>query len=251
MTTALITGATSGIGKATAELFAQNKINLIICGRRKEKLLELKDKLSQLVQIDILEFDICNFEEVSNALNSLGDKLSNIDILINNAGSAHGMDSFEQANIHDMDLMIDTNVKGVLYVTRLVTPHMVKRKSGTIINVSSIAGKESYPNGNVYCASKHAIDGLTKGLRFDLNPYGIKVASINPGMTETEFSMVRFKGDLNKAKATYAGIDPLVANDIADAIYFMASRPPHVVITDLTILPLAQANTQVVNRIKK
>jgi NADP-dependent 3-hydroxy acid dehydrogenase YdfG len=248
MTTALITGASSGIGKATAELFALNKINLILCGRRKEKLEEIKNKFSHLVNIDILVFDVCQYDQVAAAMLSLGKKIEDIDILVNNAGGAHGLDPFNLASISDMDLMIDTNIKGLIYVSRLITPYMVTRKKGTIINVSSIAGKETYPNGNVYSATKHAVDALTKGMRFDLNPYGIKVASINPGMVETEFSITRFKGDEGKAKAVYHDIDPLVAEDIADAIYYMASRPPHVVIADLTILPLAQASTQIVHR---
>lgn len=250
MTTALITGATSGIGKATAELFAHNKIGLILCGRRREKLEEIKNILSNLVEVDILVFDVCNLDEVTNGLNSLGKKIENIDILINNAGGAHGLSPFDQASFTDMDLMVDTNIKGLIYVTRLVSPFMVKKRKGTIINVSSIAGKESYPNGNVYSATKHAVDALTKGMRFDFNPYGIKVASINPGMVETDFSLTRFKGDTEKAKLVYQGMEPLVAADIADAIYYMVSRPPHVVISDLTILPLAQASTQVVHKNK-
>lgn len=250
MTLALITGATSGIGKATAELFAKNKINLIICGRRKEKLLEIKEQLEKLVNVDILSFDICNYDEVASALNSLGSKLENIDILINNAGGAHGLSPFDKTEIADMDLMIDANIKGLIYVSRIITPYMVKRKSGTIINVSSIAGKENYPNGNVYSATKHAVDALTKGMRYDFNPYGIKVASINPGMVETEFSLIRLKGNAEKANSVYEGVTPLKAGDIADSIYYMASRPAHVVITDLTILPLDQASTQIVNRHK-
>lgn len=248
MTLALITGATSGIGKATAKIFAENKIDLIICGRRKDKLIALQKELSALVQVDILSFDVCNFDEVSNSLNTLKNKLENIDILINNAGGAHGLAPFDQASIKDFDTMIDTNVKGLLYVSKIITPFMIKRKKGTIINVSSIAGKENYPNGNVYSATKFAVDSITKGMRFDLNPYGIKVGSINPGMVETEFSLVRFKGDENKAKAVYQGMDPLTAKDIGETIYFMASRPPHVVVADLTLFPLAQASTQVVNR---
>lgn len=250
MTTALITGATSGIGKATAELFAKNKINLILCGRRKEKLIALQKELSPLVDVQILEFDITNLIQVKNAFDSLKEKIELIDILINNAGGAHGLASFEQANFEDMDLMIDTNIKGLIYVSRFITPFMVQKKRGTIINISSIAGKESYPFGNVYSATKHAVDALTKGMRFDFNPYGIKVASINPGMVETEFSNIRFKGDEKRAKSVYDGIHPLLAQDIADAIYFMASRPSHVVISDLTILPVAQASAQVVNRNK-
>jgi NADP-dependent 3-hydroxy acid dehydrogenase YdfG len=248
MTLALITGATSGIGRATAEIFAQNKIDLIICGRRTEKLLEIQKQFSHLINIDILNFDVKNYEETSKALSTLGNKLEKIDILINNAGGAHGLSPFDKTEISDMDEMIDTNIKGLIYVSRIITPFMVSKKCGTIINVSSIAGKENYPNGNVYSATKHAVDALTKGMRFDLNPYGIKVASINPGMVETEFSLVRFKGNKEKSQAVYQGITPLKAGDIAETIYFMASRPAHVVISDLTILPLAQASTQIVNR---
>ena len=248
MTLALITGATSGIGRATAELFADNKINLIICGRRMDKLLELKNNLSSKVSVEILCFDVCHSTEVVNAFSSIKPLLENIDILINNAGGAHGLAPFDQAEIGDMEAMIDINLKGLIYVSKAIIPFMIKKKQGTIINISSIAGKETYPNGNVYSASKFAVDSLTKGMRMDLNPHQIKVASINPGMVETEFSIVRFKGDKAKAKAVYNGMEPLKAADIADAIYYMASRPPHVVISDLTIFPLAQASAQIVNR---
>ena len=250
MTLALITGVSSGIGWATAELFAKNNINLIICGRRKEKLEEFKKSFSHLVHIDILNFDVSNYDEVSVALHSLGNKLENIDILINNAGGAHGRDPFHQADIIDLDAMIDTNLKGLIYISKIITPFMVKKNFGTIINVSSIAGKENYPNGNVYSAAKHAVNALTEGMRLDLNPYGIKVASISPGMVDTEFSLTRFKGDEKKAREVYQGMTPLKAGDIAEAIYFMASRPPHVVIADLTIFPLDQASAQVVRRHK-
>lgn len=248
MTTALITGATSGIGWACAEMFAEQKINLILCGRRSERLEELKSKLANKVQVHCLTFDVRNNNEVAKAIASLPENFKNIDILINNAGNAHGLDPFNTASIEDMDAMIDINVKGLIYVSRAITPLMVQNKKGTIINVSSIAGKEVYTNGNVYCASKHAVDALTRGMRSDLNPHGIKVGSINPGMVETEFSLVRFKGDQTKAKTVYQGLEPLHAKDIADAILYMVTRPSHVVIGDLTILPLAQASAHVVKR---
>ena len=248
MTTALITGATSGIGLATAEAFAQNKINLILCGRRKDRLEEIQKKLSKLVHVDTLAFDVRNNEEVTSAIASLGKKVEEIDILINNAGNAHGLAPIDKASIGDMDAMIDINVKGLLYVSHAIIPHMVEKKKGTIINLSSIAGKEVYPNGNVYCASKHAVDAITKGMRVDLNPYGIRVCSINPGMVETEFSLVRFKGDAEKAKNVYKGLDPLVGKDIADTILFVVTRPPHVMIADLTIFPTAQGSATVVTR---
>lgn len=248
MTIALITGATSGIGWACAEIFAEQKIDLIICGRRAERLEELKKKLEGKVQIHCLTFDVRKYNEVNTALSSLPERFKNIDILVNNAGNAHGLAPIDGATIEDTDAMIDINVKGLLYVSKAVIPNMIQRKTGTIINVGSIAGKEVYANGAVYCASKHAIDALTRGMRSDLNPHGIKVGSINPGMVETEFSLVRFKGDITKANAVYQGLEPLVAKDIADAILYMVTRPSHVVIGDLTILPLAQASAHVVKR---
>lgn len=249
MALALITGGSSGIGLATAELFAKNNIDLILCGRRTHRLDEFKKAHAQLCQIDTLSFDVRDYKEMENALNSLGEKIKKIDILINNAGGANGLTPFHQAEINDMETMIDTNLKGLVYITRLISPFMIANKKGTIINVSSIAGKETYPNGNVYSATKHAVDALTKSMRMDFNPFGIKVASINPGMVETEFSLNRFAGDKARAKSVYSGIDPLTAYDIADAIYYMSTRPAHVVISDLTILPLAQASTQIVNRL--
>jgi 3-hydroxy acid dehydrogenase/malonic semialdehyde reductase len=249
MHTALITGATSGIGKATAELFAEKKINLILCGRRNDKLIDLKSKLESKVDVKILSFDIENEIETEKALQSLGDSLEKINILINNAGCAIGFTPFDQASYLDMAKMIDVNVLGLLNISKKIIPFLIKNKSGIIINLGSIAGKEVYANGAVYCASKHAVDAITKGMRIDLNPYGIKVASINPGMVETEFSIVRFNGDAVKAKNVYKGLDPLMAEDIADAIYYMVSRPSHVVIADMTIFPLAQASASVVKRI--
>lgn len=248
MTIALITGASSGIGWACAEIFASAKIDLILCGRRADRLQELKTKLSSQVKVHTLSFDVRNNEEVKKALASLPNDLRNIDILINNAGNAHGLAPIEGADIADIDMMIDINVKGLLYVSKAIIPSMVERKHGHIINIGSIAGKEVYPNGNVYCASKHAVDALTTSMRMDLNQYGIKVGGVNPGMVETEFSLVRFKGDDDRAKNVYKGLDPLTAKDIADVILFMVTRPAHVNIADLVILPTAQASATVVKR---
>jgi len=239
--TAFITGATSGIGKATAQLFAQNNIRLILCGRRSERLTELKEELSQLTEVTTLQFDVSNREEVFNAIASLPNEFNKIDILINNAGNAHGLSSIQEGNMDDWDAMIDINVKGLLYVSRAILPQMVERNDGFVVNIGSIAGKEVYPNGNVYCASKFAVDALNKSMRMDLNPYGIRVGAIHPGMVETEFSEVRFKGDSDKAAATYKGLKPLTAEDIADIIHFVVSRPYHVNIADLMVLPTAQA----------
>jgi 3-hydroxy acid dehydrogenase/malonic semialdehyde reductase len=249
MTKALITGASSGIGEATAEIFAENGIDLILCGRNEKKLSELKIKLSQYVNVTCLKFNIENKLEVNQALDSIKNELERVDILINNAGCAIGMTTIDQMNLEDMETMIDINIKGTVYVSNQLIPVFIRNKKGTIINVSSIAGKEVYTNGNIYCATKHAIDALTQGMRLDLSPHGIKVASINPGMVETNFSLNRFKGDALKAANIYKGMMPLSADDVADAIYYMCSRPAHVVITDLTIFPISQANATVVKRI--
>ena len=246
--TAFITGATSGIGLATAKLFASNKINLVICGRRKERLNELKKELSRHTKVFILEFDVQDKKAVFEAIASLPEEFSNIDILINNAGNAHGLDSIEEGNIDDWEAMLDINVKGLLYVSKAIMPIMIKNKSGHIINIGSIAGKEVYPMGNVYCASKYAVDAINQGMRIDLNKYGIRVGAINPGLVETEFSKVRFKGDDGRAEATYKGYMPLQPEDIADVIHFMVTRPPHVNIADLLILPTAQASATIVNK---
>jgi NADP-dependent 3-hydroxy acid dehydrogenase YdfG len=195
-----------------------------------------------------LSFDVSDRKEVEAAFRSLGKDWSNIDVLINNAGNAHGLEPIQAGNYQDWDAMMDINVKGLLYVTREVLPGMVKRKSGHVINVGSIAGKEVYPNGNVYSASKAAVDSLTRGMRIDLNPYGVKVTAIHPGLVETEFSIVRFKGDAKRAQDVYKGMKPLVADDIADIILYTLTRPPHVVIADMVIFPTAQASATVVNR---
>ncbi|MGB5481561.1 MAG: SDR family NAD(P)-dependent oxidoreductase [Eudoraea sp.] len=246
--TAFITGATSGIGKATALLFASKDIRLVICGRRKELLIKLQKQLEPLTDVYILNFDVRDKNAVSNAINSLPEKFSHIDILINNAGNAHGMDPIEKGSLEDWDAMLDINVKGLLYVSRGILPQMVERRSGHIINIGSTAGKEVYPKGNVYCASKHAVDAINQGMRIDLNTYGIRVGAVNPGLVETEFSKVRFKGDVERADNVYQGFQPLKPEDIADIIYFVISRPPHVNIADLVVMPTAQASSTIVKK---
>lgn len=240
--TALITGATSGIGKACAIKFAQNKYDLILTGRREDRLLKLKAELQKEFdnKITTLTFDVRDREAVKNAIATL--KGQTINVLVNNAGLAAGMDNIQNGSMDDWDQMIDTNIKGLLYVTRNVAPMMVENKSGHIINIGSIAGKEVYPKGNVYCASKHAVDALTKGMRIDLLESGIKVTQIAPGAVETEFSMVRFKGDQETADNVYKGFEPLHAEDIAGVVFYVTSLPPHVNINDLLIMPTAQAS---------
>lgn len=247
MKTALITGASSGIGRATAKALAKENIKLIICGRRKARLEELKLELSEF-PVHILDFDIRKKNEVFEKIENLPEEFSKIDILINNAGNAHGLDPINEGNIDDWEAMLDINVKGLLYVSRAVIPGMTARKSGHIINIGSTAGKEVYPNGNVYCASKHAVDALNQGMRIDLNTYGIKVGAVNPGLTQTEFSEVRFKGDSKKAEKVYEGFEALQAKDIAEIIRFMVKMPLHVNIADLTVMPTAQANSTTVNK---
>lgn len=244
----LITGATSGIGEATARLLATKGYNLILCGRRKDKLRKLQNELARETKVTGLSFDVRDHEGVKAAVGLLTGDWKKIDVLINNAGNAHGLDPIHKGNVDDWDAMIDINVKGLLYVSREVMPGMTERKSGHIINIGSIAGKEVYANGNVYCASKFAVDALTKGMRIDLNPFGIKVTSIHPGLVETEFSLVRFKGDEEKAATVYKGIAPLTGHDIAEAILYVLATPEHVVIADMTIFPKAQASATVVNR---
>lgn len=245
---ALVTGATSGIGEATARLLAQNQFQLILCGRRKDRLEKLSSELAAHTRVTSLCFDVRNRTEVNKALASLPAEWKEIDVLINNAGNAHGLDPVQTGSEDDWDAMIDINVKGLLYVSKQVMEGMIARKSGHIINLGSIAGKEVYSNGNVYCASKFAVDALTKGMRMDLNPFGIKVTAIHPGMVDTEFSLVRFKGDEDRAKKVYQGLTPLYANDIADTILYVLTRPAHVVIADMVVLPVAQASATVVTR---
>lgn len=245
--TALITGATSGIGEATAYEFAKQGINLIICGRRLERLTTIQKALSRLTNVYILNFDVRDKMETLKAIASLPDDFNQIDILINNAGNAHGLDPIQTGNIDDWDAMMDINVKGLLYVSKAVIRQMTKRKSGHIINIGSSAGKEVYPKGNVYCASKHAVLAITEGMRIDLNPFGIKVGAINPGLVETEFSQVRFKGDA-VANNVYKGYKALQSKDIAEIIYFAVSRPPHVNIADVLVFCTAQASSTIVKK---
>lgn len=242
---ALITGATSGIGEATARLIAK-EYKLVLCGRRIERLKALQKELP--TESHLLSFDVKDRDAVFTSINSLPDSWKHIDVLINNAGNAHGMDLIQDGNIDDWDAMLDINVKGLLYVSKAIIPSMIVRKKGHIVNIGSIAGLEVYTKGNVYCASKHAVDALTKGMRMDLNSEGIKVTSIDPGLVETEFSEVRFKGDKEKASQVYENFTPLTPQDVAETIEFVLSRPPHVMIGDLLILPTDQASSTIVNK---
>jgi len=245
--TVLITGATSGIGKATAYRLAQSKMQLIICGRRTEELDKIKEDLSKLTSVTSLCFDVSDNQQVTTAIENLSEDFQNINILINNAGNAHGLDKIQDGNTDDWDKMIDSNIKGVLYVAKAVIPRMIEKSSGHIINIGSLAGREIYEKGNVYCASKHAVNAISKGMRIDLNKYNIKVSEINPGLVETEFSKVRFKGD-PKANKVYQGYKALEADDIAEIIEFVISRPHHVNIADVLILPQDQASSSIINK---
>lgn len=240
----MITGATAGIGKATAKILAKNNFNVIITGRRAELLKQIKEEIETESgsKVLALNFDVRNNNEVVGAIESLPDKWKEIDVLVNNAGLASGLNKIHEGDLSDWEKMIDTNIKGLLYITRAVSPGMVKRNTGHIINIGSIAGKEVYENGNVYCGTKHAVDALTKGMRIDLVDYNIKVTAVNPGAVETEFSIVRFHGDKEKADKVYEGFTPLFDQDIAEAVFFAVSRPPHVNINDLLIMPTAQAS---------
>ncbi len=248
--TALITGATSGIGRAVADIFAENKYNLIVTGRRSERLQELKAALEQQHGISVLAlcFDVRYNDEVVRNIESLPVEWRNIDVLVNNAGLAVGLNRIQDGVLDDWERMIDTNIKGLLYVTRAVSPLMVARNSGHIVNICSVAGKEVYENGNVYCATKHAVDALSKAMRIDMLGHNIKVTNICPGAVETEFSIVRFKGDTQRAAGTYKGIEPLTGRDIAECIYFAVSLPKHVCINDMMIMPTAQADSRTFNR---
>ena len=241
----LVTGATSGFGLAIAERFAKGGYTVCITGRREERLAELKKELEEKYKAKIitLVFDVRDRKQVEAAINTLKTQVPHIDILVNNAGLASGMATIDEGDIDDWEAMIDTNVKGLLYVTRQVAPMMKARASGHIINIGSTAGNLVYKNGNVYCATKFAVDALTQAIRIDMLPYGIKATAINPGMAETEFSLVRFHGDEGRAKSIYAGINPLKAEDIADIVWYCASLPPHVCINDLTVTCLTQANS--------
>lgn len=250
MRIALITGATSGIGRATALRLAEDNFNLIITGRRLELLESLKKEIEVKYKKDvlILNFDIRKRELVEKAIDTLPERWRKIDVLVNNAGLAVGLNHIQDGMIEDWEQMIDTNIKGVLYITRKVSPLMIERGGGHIINIGSIAGTQVYENGNVYCASKHAMHALSQSMRQDMLKHNIKVTEIRPGLLETEFSLVRFKGDKEKAKNTYAGLTPLFAEDIAEAIFFALSRPAHVCINDIEVTPVAQANAYNVNR---
>lgn len=245
--TALITGATSGIGRATAEYFAKHDINLILCGRRQERLDTIQKALERKTDVHTLNFDVSDKTAVFEAIESLPEDFKTVDILINNAGNAHGRDPIQIGNLDDWDAMMDINVKGLLYVSKSIIPQMTERKSGHIINIGSSAGKDIYPNGNVYCGSKAAVLAITEGMRMDLNPFGIKVSAINPGMVETEFSEVRFKGAAN-ANDAYLGYKALQPDDIAEIIYFAVSRPAHVNIADLLVFPTAQASNTMIKK---
>lgn len=238
---ALVTGATSGIGKATAIKLAENGYDLILCGRRIKKLEELQNRLSQKVKIHSLVFDVRNKKDVEKQLNSLPNEWKKIDILVNNAGNAHGSSSIDKGEIEDWDAMIDGNVKGLLYVSKNVIPQMVERKTGHIINISSVAGKQTYENGAVYCASKKAVEAISEGMRLDLTQHGIKISNVAPGAVATEFSEVRFKGDKERARKVYEGYDPLLPEDVADMIFYMINAPSRVTIADVTLYAKSQS----------
>ena len=247
---ALITGASSGIGEACAHTFAQQGYHLILVGRRTELLEKLANQLiaKYEIEVKVLQIDVRDKEELTYRLGTLSQQWKKVDVLINNAGLSQGLDPIDKGSMEDWDTMIDTNVKGLLYVTKIVSTWMVEHKKGHIVNIGSIAGKEVYANGNVYCATKHAVDALNKAMRIDLLPHGIKVTGIHPGAVETEFSIVRFKGDEARARKVYDGFEPLVAQDVAEAIWFAVSRPPHVNINDMLIMPTAQANGNLIKR---
>jgi len=245
---AFITGATSGIGKSCAEIFGRNHYNLIINGRRKDRLEKLKIELENKFGIKTIAlcFDVRDNNTVKEQIDKLNPEWLNIDVLINNAGLAAGYSSIQEGSLEDWEQMIDTNIKGLLYVSKTIIPLMIAKQSGHIINIGSIAGKEVYPNGNIYCTTKHAVDALTKAMRIDLLKYGIKVTGIHPGVVETEFYLVRFKGDTKSANNFYEGFTPLYGNDIAEAVLFVVTRPEHVNINELTIMPTAQANSSII-----
>lgn len=247
MKIAIITGASSGIGWATAKKIASH-YKLILCGRRTEKLEVLATELKSITEVKTLSFDVRDKQSVFNAFETLPTDWKKIDVLINNAGNAHGLESFQDAELEDLEAMIDINVKGLIYVTKAVLPYMIPNQSGHIVNLSSIAGKEVYANGTTYCASKWAVEALTKGMRLDLVNQGIKVTSIAPGAVETEFSLVRFKGDEQKADNVYKGFDPLHAEEVANTIAFALTQPDHVQLADITVLPKAQADGRTINK---
>ena len=244
---ALITGATSGIGESTSFELA-NQFSLIICGRNKDKLDKLSNELSKKTNVKTLEFDVRDKEDVREKISSLSDNWKNIDIIINNEGNAHGLDFIHEGKISDWDMMIDTNVKGLLYVSKYVLDIMIENNRGHIVNIGSIAGKEVYPKGNIYCASKFAVDAISNGMRIDLNKHNIKVSQINPGLVETNFSMVRFKNDKERSNSVYDGLNPLVGDDIAKVISYVINCPENLNISDITVLAKSQASSTVLNR---
>ena len=246
--TVFITGATSGIGKATAEFLAKHNYRLILCGRNQDRLKELKQTLGKQTAITTLQFDVRDKEAVFSAIESLPENFRDIDVLINNAGNAHGMSSIQNGDINDWDAMLDINVKGLLYVSRAILPKMIEKNTGFIVNIGSTAGKEVYPKGNVYCASKSAVEAINKGMRMDLNQYNIRVSAIHPGLVETAFSDVRFKGDTERAKKVYQGYKALQPEDIAEIIHFVITRPSHINIEDLVVFPSAQASATIINK---
>ena len=248
MKTILITGATSGIGLAAAKKLANDKNQLILCGRRQQKLDEISKELSAITNVLSLCFNVSDKNEVNKILENLPREFSSIDILINNAGNAHGLDTIQEGSLDDWDNMIDSNVKGLLYVSRVIMPKMIENQNGHIINIGSLAGREVYEKGNIYCATKHAVNAISRAMRIDLNKTGIKVSEINPGLVETDFSTVRFKGDNNRAEKVYQGYKALQADDIADIIEFVINRPDHVNIADILVLPQAQATSSIIDK---
>ena len=248
MKTILITGATSGIGLAAAKKFANEKNQLILCGRRQHKLDQISKELSKSTKVLSLCFNVSDKNEVNKLLEGLPKEFNSVDVLINNAGNAHGLDTIQDGSLDDWDNMFDSNVKGLLYVSRVVMPKMIKKQNGHIINIGSLAGREVYEKGNIYCATKHAVNAISKAMRIDLNKTGIKVSEINPGLVETDFSNVRFKGDSERAEKVYQGYKPLEAKDIADIIEFVINRPSHVNIADILVLPKAQATSSIINK---
>ena len=248
MKTIFITGATSGIGLAIAKKMANSQNQLILCGRRQKKLDEISKKLSAITNVLTLCFDISEKKEVTKLLENLPKEYNSIDILINNAGNAHGLDKIQDGSLDDWDNMVDSNIKGLLYVSRVIIPKMIKKGSGHIINIGSLAGREVYEKGNIYCATKHAVNAISKAMRIDLNKTGIKVSEVNPGLVETDFSSVRFKGDSDRAEKVYQGYKALQADDIADIIEFVINRPNHVNIADILVLPQAQATSSIIDK---